>query len=208
MKVELGTVAFFDSRVEKRYGFIQSDEGGPDVFFHINNGKVPEAKVEDVVFVTPLKCSLPPVVGDRIAFVRSNGSKGRAKACPWAYESAFLSAEFMASLNAHEYHLRLEARTTDEGEVIEDRLRREAEALKAELDWRDTVQRSTDTDDDPKVELCTGCDQPMRDCECDPDEERNADLYERAGLVGLEEPDTGSSFDTPFTDHASGDKED
>lgn len=47
-------------------------------------------------------------------------------------------------------------------------------------------------------DTCLRCHKLLDECECD------SDLYEKAMMAELGEPDTGSSFDIPFTDHAGG----
>jgi CspA family cold shock protein len=59
---ETGTVKWFDAR--KRYGFIQRDGGGEDVFVHANGLADPYAQ------------SL--VDGERVSFIVGQGPKGPA----------------------------------------------------------------------------------------------------------------------------------
>ncbi len=92
--MEHGTVKFFDSRDNKRYGFI-SVEGGEEIFFHFNDGQ-PFMAIADrdepifggkfgqklqEIFSIPARDPRP---GDKIFFIRCRGRKGY-KACPWGF---------------------------------------------------------------------------------------------------------------------------
>ena len=80
--METGTVKFFDSRDNKRYGFIVVDGGG-EIFFHFNDGENITTNKTKPSFCAG-KVKRDPVKGDRIIFERRPGSKG-AKASPWAF---------------------------------------------------------------------------------------------------------------------------
>jgi cold shock CspA family protein len=72
--METGIVRFFDSRPEKRFGFIAADKGG-DVFFHHNNQNQGLAIDYDRM----------PKAGDRVDFIRGDAPKG-PKAVVWEFE--------------------------------------------------------------------------------------------------------------------------
>lgn len=72
--VEKGVVMFFDSRPEKRFGFML-DASGNKVFFHYNNGGNHGARTRSRV----------PMKDDEIYFVRIDGDRG-PKARLWAFD--------------------------------------------------------------------------------------------------------------------------
>ena len=81
-EMEEGIVKFFDSRDNKRFGFI-IDENGKEIFFHFNDGENIIAGKEDAVF-SEGKLRTEPKKGDAIVFIRTPGSKG-PKASPWGF---------------------------------------------------------------------------------------------------------------------------
>src|SRR5688572_25605627 len=79
---ERGIVKFFDSRPEKRFGFIllPSQE---EVFFHFNDGAPVEVGAAGPTINTTLR-NREPHKGDALFFQRSKNQKG-AKAAPWCF---------------------------------------------------------------------------------------------------------------------------
>lgn len=77
---EEGTVLWFDSREEKRYGFLVL-AGGRQIFFHHNDGR-PDVVSDWDEPTTPLRL---PKAGEHVLFYRQPGKQGKPKACPWAY---------------------------------------------------------------------------------------------------------------------------
>lgn len=88
-RMETGTVKFFDSRKEKRFGFITVDGGG-EIFFHFNDGETIEAAQTSLI-LTGGKLNREPQKGDRIHFERTRGGKG-FKACPWIFSEDYSRA--------------------------------------------------------------------------------------------------------------------
>jgi len=80
--METGIVKFFDSRDNKRFGFVTVDGGG-EIFFHFNDGENIEADKSEPKF-SGGKLKSKPKKGDRIAFERNSGYKG-PKAAPWGF---------------------------------------------------------------------------------------------------------------------------
>lgn len=76
--METGTVKFFNNTSNKLFGFITTDEGGTDVFFHFNNG--PEGNTR------------MPQKGDRLVFDTERSMRG-PKAAKWAFEGEKLVVE-------------------------------------------------------------------------------------------------------------------
>lgn len=88
--MEIGTVKFFDSRDNKRFGFIAVDGGG-EIFFHFNDGENIEASGDEPRFCGG-KLNREPKKGDVVVFERKSGYKG-AKAAPWGFERNHRRAE-------------------------------------------------------------------------------------------------------------------
>lgn len=99
-----GIVKFFDSRSEKRFGFILRD-GEQDLFFHFNDGVFPEIDpyTHEVSLneknVLSGKHLPDPKKGDELVFyTNSSGWRGE-KASPWTfkknYDEAVLAAKNM-----------------------------------------------------------------------------------------------------------------
>ncbi|NMB70094.1 cold shock domain-containing protein [candidate division WWE3 bacterium] len=86
-----GTVKFFDSRPEKRFGFIVPDRLGPEIFFHLNDGQKVKAGRIQPEFDANSTPERVPLKGDRVVFNIGTGSKG-PKAIPWGYESEYQTA--------------------------------------------------------------------------------------------------------------------
>lgn len=89
--MENGTVKFFDSRNNKRYGFIVVDGGG-EIFFHYNDGGnfgVTYNLGDPMVSFVGGKLGTEPKKGDRVVFDIVPGSKGRSKAFPWGFMAAY-----------------------------------------------------------------------------------------------------------------------
>ncbi len=89
--MEYGTVKWFDSREEKRYGFIVRDTGG-EIFFHLNDGRGFGMGEERPVFSEGVRLSHIPLPGDRVAFAIGHGTKGE-KASPWGFEAQYNEAK-------------------------------------------------------------------------------------------------------------------
>lgn len=129
--MENGTIKFFDSRNNKRYGFIAVDGGG-EIFFHYNDGQNFDGQNfgvthgDQVVKFVGGRLGAEPKKGDRVMFDIVPGSKGRQKASPWGFENEYERA-YNRRANAHR-------REGNEGSACEDCTVREAEAA-------DTVYR-------------------------------------------------------------------
>lgn len=88
-----GVVKFFDSRKEKRYGFLILEDG-TEIFFHFNDGQIilpgeeePEFSGKSTMVIKGKPMGLrDPQKDDKIVFHRSPGYKGD-KASPWDYLS-------------------------------------------------------------------------------------------------------------------------
>lgn len=93
---EIGTVKFFDSRRDKRFGFIRL-ESGEEIFFHYNDGEFIEAGNNSpkfsgkttIVLNRKVRHLPDPRKGDILVFERDDGRKG-PKASPWGYYSYWL----------------------------------------------------------------------------------------------------------------------
>jgi cold shock CspA family protein len=84
--LEKGTVKFFNGADNKRFGFIISESGGDDLFFHYNGFRKFEADGREVVF-SQTGYNHPaafPKKDEKVWFVRGKGSKGPI-AEPWGY---------------------------------------------------------------------------------------------------------------------------
>lgn len=81
--MEFGKVSFFDSRDNKRFGFIQTDSN-KSVFFHFNNGLDVEPQM--------------PKKGDRVICDMVESSKG-PKANWWIYEEKALDFSLLVNLS-------------------------------------------------------------------------------------------------------------
>jgi len=95
--MERGTVKFFDSRDNKRFGFIRL-ESGEEIFFHFNDGEHFTNDGEDPVFTGSGERTgkdrqryvlRDPKKGDELVFERGLGSEDRDKACPWGYGNTY-----------------------------------------------------------------------------------------------------------------------
>lgn len=93
--METGSVRFFDSRPEKRFGFVLL-ETEEEIFFHFNDGqfvipgeKEPKFSGSATQVIQGKACRLrDPRKDDKVVFVRAPGSKGD-KASPWGYETHY-----------------------------------------------------------------------------------------------------------------------
>lgn len=86
-----GTVKFFDSRPEKRFGFIIPDQPGQEIFFHLGDGqRVIPGKVAPE-FIANRQPTRIPQQGDRVVYNVGLGAKG-PKASPWGYEKEYQEA--------------------------------------------------------------------------------------------------------------------
>ncbi len=93
-KMETSIVKFFDSRDNKRFGFLKL-ESGDEIFFHLSDGRMVTLGVgEPCMDYYNGSLSRVPRVGDAILFNRDQGRKG-PKACPWVFKDEFerMSAE-------------------------------------------------------------------------------------------------------------------
>lgn len=88
--LERGKVKFFDSRDEKRFGFLLLPSG-EEVFFHFNDGGPVEAGPTQPLFRTQLR-PREPRKGDTLVFLRSSNRKG-PKAAPWGFVDEYEQAE-------------------------------------------------------------------------------------------------------------------
>jgi hypothetical protein len=77
---------------ERGYGFAK-DKWGMRIFFRIENGRHCYVKDQELVMFARSKRDYgeyhkvpDPIPGDEIYFIRSTGSKGRAKAKPWTFQ--------------------------------------------------------------------------------------------------------------------------
>lgn len=73
--MQFGKVKFFDSREEKRFGFVVGDDGS-ETFFHLNDYLAPDNSDRGARHI--------PVKGDKLVYRLAHGKKG-AKANPWAF---------------------------------------------------------------------------------------------------------------------------
>ncbi len=80
--MESGIVKFFDSRDNKRFGFLRL-ESGEEIFFHFNDGENLEEGDEEPQFCGG-RPGHDPQKGDRLVFERNHGYKG-PKAAPWGF---------------------------------------------------------------------------------------------------------------------------
>ncbi len=94
--VEVGVVVFFDSRDNKRYGFVR-DTDGKELFFHYNDGRIAANYFEaGLGWEMPANRSSDtildyPRTGDELFFMRKPGLKG-PKASPWTSKESYLQA--------------------------------------------------------------------------------------------------------------------
>ena len=86
MSLYFGKVTFFDSRSNKRFGFIRVDGGTREVFFHLNNHMGVGITMDADTYFFEKKAERIPKVGDRIVFEEGWGRKGPT-AEPWSYEA-------------------------------------------------------------------------------------------------------------------------
>jgi len=94
--IETGKVKFFDTRPDKRYGFILVDGGTEQLFFHYNDGQFliagkTQPKFSDKATVVSQGKTYrmgDPKQDDLIVFERADGLKGD-KACPWDFKSRY-----------------------------------------------------------------------------------------------------------------------
>ncbi|NQV12234.1 cold shock domain-containing protein [Candidatus Uhrbacteria bacterium] len=75
--MKYGHVKFFDSRDNKRFGFLLIDGGEGEVFFHLNDYVAPDNSMRGAKSM--------PKQGDRLVFKKTDGSQGRSKASPWCF---------------------------------------------------------------------------------------------------------------------------
>ena len=93
--METGIVKFFDSRDNKRFGFISVD-GGREIFFHFNDGENVEVRGGEPRFCGG-KLRREPRKGDELCFERKPGYNG-PKAAPWCFMVDLAEAEADADL--------------------------------------------------------------------------------------------------------------
>jgi len=74
--IKNGTVKFYNGAPDKRYGFIEPEGGGRDIFFHLHDYGAPDNS-DRMTSRTPMK-------GDKLAFKVVDAEKG-SKATPWAF---------------------------------------------------------------------------------------------------------------------------
>jgi cold shock CspA family protein len=101
MKLETGTVKFFNNKQDKLFGFLLTPEG--DVFFHLNNRcavhrskAFDEPVLIDYDYTDQVVADGPdlrmPKQGDKLMFQRGVGNKG-PKALKWAFEDDYKRAQ-------------------------------------------------------------------------------------------------------------------
>ena len=88
--METGSVKFFDSRDNKRFGFLRL-ESGEEIFFHFNDGENIEAGENEPLFCGG-KMKREPKKGDRLVFNRNFGHKGPV-AAPWGFTEDYERAK-------------------------------------------------------------------------------------------------------------------
>jgi len=91
--IEKGVVKFFDSRMDKMFGFITLESGG-DIFFHHNDFALLNANDDGTFNFYGGVMDMPRRVlkGNVVYFERTEGSRGRDKAAPWCLEENYKSA--------------------------------------------------------------------------------------------------------------------
>lgn len=90
-----GIVKFFDSRDNKRFGFLRFDGQTNDIFFHFNDGcRIIPGEDELPVFLENSRVVRDPQKGDRVFFNLRFNNKG-SKACPWGFLSEYEDAELV-----------------------------------------------------------------------------------------------------------------
>jgi hypothetical protein len=109
VELEFGTVKFFDTRDNKRFGFVyvldeEGNKTGEELFFHYGDGQFTAIDGGNIVFYSAgaqssrpsmLGMAMPqvrlnyPEKGDRIAFTRGSGKGGKDKASPWTFASSY-----------------------------------------------------------------------------------------------------------------------
>jgi len=107
---EKGAVKFFDSRDNKRFGFIRL-ESGEEIFFHFNDGRNMEAGKDRPEWCDPPrgKRLWDPKANDVLVFERTIGNQG-PKASPWTHEQLYLRA--MKVINSRPRYRVMEQITT------------------------------------------------------------------------------------------------
>jgi len=91
-----GKINFYDSRDDKRYGFIIAADG-KEIFFHLNDGNGMVFTEIGAMFSGTLPHQ--PITGDMVCYEIATGRKG-PKACPWGYV-------YELERSRHEYGLKL-----------------------------------------------------------------------------------------------------
>lgn len=89
---EKGVVKFFDSRDNRRFGFLRL-ESGEEIFFHFNDGMSMRAGKDQPEWCDPPpgKRLWDPKANDVLVFERKMGKKG-PKASPWTHEMLYENA--------------------------------------------------------------------------------------------------------------------
>lgn len=85
-----GVIKFFDSRDNKRFGFISVDGGG-EIFFHLNDSESIVAGESEPKF-SRKDLGLKPRQGDPVVFELSRNDKG-PKAAPWGLAEEYNKAK-------------------------------------------------------------------------------------------------------------------
>jgi hypothetical protein len=88
--METGVIKFFDSRDNKRFGFVTM-KGKEEIFFHFNDGENIKAGKSEPVF-SDGKLKREPKKGDLVMFYISLGYKG-PKATPWGFADDYERAK-------------------------------------------------------------------------------------------------------------------
>jgi CspA family cold shock protein len=97
--METGTVKFFNSNTDKRFGFITPDVAGRDVFFHHNGVRQPQRSIQgfkEPGLIQTGKVRFPKQ-GDRIVYESESSPKG-PRARLWAFEEDYKRAQLVSGI--------------------------------------------------------------------------------------------------------------
>lgn len=85
-EIEFGTVKFFKpgQGKGKGFGFVRRDNGGKDVFLHIQDHEELACSRDQIWFAERTRAEREPIKGDRVAFMSGPGDKG-PRTYAWTY---------------------------------------------------------------------------------------------------------------------------